>query len=259
MKRIFAQGDYGKFGIKLGRIGYCPAVEDGLVMDTVLSGGELTFGSKWKAIVTAGRVGGGDEPEYAGTTNWRSNDADNNHTDVISANIQYNADGHGLYGGASYYYAEDDDFRNGNIHSTNVNNIYVPYKNGKATNKANIWGVNLGYRMSDMLNLYGSYAQNTKADYEDKAWAADLRFGKYGDYANQGDWAVWGGYAKFAGNVGIGSNQTDDVQTGTKGWHVGAAYAPFKNVGVMARYSDGKYITGGDKYRKIFARAEFFF
>lgn len=278
LKRIFAEGNYSKFGIKLGRIGFCPAVEDGIVFDTVISGGELSFGSKWKIIATAGRIGGGDEPEYAGTLrsynedagtyspNYRNGGSSDDPTEAYGINFQYNVGGTGLYGGASYYYAKDDNFKTGIDRATNIKNsngqahiVHTPYKDGKATDKASVWAVNLGYRISDMVNLYGSYGQNTKADYEDKAWAADIRFGRYGDYAEQGDWAVWGGYAKFAQNVAIASNQGDDVQTGTKGWHVGAAYAPFKNVGVMARYSDGKYITGGDKYRKVFGRLEFFF
>jgi hypothetical protein len=32
---------------------------------------------------------------------------------------------------------------------------------------------------------------------------------------------------------------------GTKGWFVGGAYAPIDNVGLMAKYFNGKYITGG--------------
>lgn len=259
LKRIFAQGDYGKFGLKVGRIGFCPAIEDGLVFDNVVTGAELSFGSKWKGIVTVGRAYGGDEPEYTRMKDYNSRSYARNHTslpagessdptDVIALNIQYNPGDTGLYGGASYYYAKDDDFK-----------YYTKAGQFGNEDKANIWAVALGYKFSDMLDLHGSYANNSKADYQDYGWAADLRFGRYGDYANQGDWAVWGGYARFGDGVGIGSNQGDDVQTGAKGWHVGAAYAPFKNVGLLARYSDGKWIDNGDKYKKIFGRVELFF
>ncbi len=114
LKRIYAQGDYNKFGIKLGRFGFCPAIEDGLVFDTVASGAELSFGSKWKGIITVGRIGGGDEPEYVAQSRFNNRNRDggtgDDPTDVIGLNIQYNPGDTGLYGGASYYFAKDDDF-----------------------------------------------------------------------------------------------------------------------------------------------------
>ena len=152
-----------------------------------------------------------------------------------------------MFGGGSWYYAKNDDFKN---------NFYS--KEG-TTDKANVWAANLGYRFSDMLSISGAYARNGKADKEKDGWDALLRYGNYGDYSERGDWAVWAGYSKFGYNVAIASDQTDDIQTGTKGWHVGAAYAPFKNTGLLVRYADGKYITGGDKFRQIWGRAEWFF
>ena len=389
LKRVYAEGNYDKFNVKLGRFGFCPAVEDGMVVDTVVSGGQLTFGDKWKFTITAGRVGAdSDEAHYYGgastnaTTTYLNqiaadelhnsaygalasniltasgldstvadqyaanngfagvasslvstpytngyyvsaydiygfpvygarstltgadqatlgkygkaydtlynagfnnayvasvlagndyntavaqgiiganahvatfNDsinsyaADTHPTDILGLNISYDSGDKGLYGLASYYWAKDKDFQN-----------YF-YSNSGDDDKANVWAINLGYRFADNLRLWGGYAQNTKADNEKSAWQAEIRYGTYGDYAEKGDWAIWAGYAKFGYNVGIATNQTDDVQTGTKGWHIGAAYAPFKNVGLLFRYSDGKYITSNDKYRKVFARAEWFF
>lgn len=401
LKRIYAQGDYNKFSVKLGRFGFCPDVEDGLVADTVISGGGLSFGSKWKFNVTAGRVGANsDEAHYytgGGTSAvtsyldsvgavvnqaidrttydpisgqisgfnpniksdgrvydangnltytpvrdaatyaaigraWAEYDngtfslpyssasslrtslettykneffselsslegytieegddlsgvsdanieaakaaaldetrsyakdivdgevsaakryasvVQNTHpTDIVALNVQYDQGETGIFGGASWYHAKDDDFKN-----------YF-YSDDADTNKANIWAVNLGYRLSEDFRIWGAYASNTKADREENGWEAQLRYGRYGDYSEAGDWAIWGGYARYGYNVALATDQGDDVQTGTKGWHVGAAYAPFKNVGLLARYSDGKWITSGDKYRKIFGRVEFFF
>ncbi len=247
LKRLYVEGDYSKFNVKLGRFGFCPDIEDGLIADTVTSGVQLTFGSKWKGILTVGRAGGGDEPEYAGQATWNARNRDggttDDPTDVIALNVQYQPGENGLYGGASYYYAKDDDFN--------------AYRAGE--DKASIWAAGLGYKFNDKLDLHGSYARNGKADTQKYGWAADLRYGNYGDYSEKGNWAIWAGYARFGDGVGIVSNQGDDVQTGARGWHVGAAYAPFKNVGLIARYSDGKFIADGTKYKKIFARAEFFF
>ena len=237
LKRIYAQGDYDRFSVKLGRFGlYTP--EEGIVNDSVISGGELTYGTKWKAILTGGRIGGGDEPEYGAE----------NETKFIGLNVQYDDPGDkGLFGGLAYYYAKDHDFAN-----------YFYSDDGDAE-KANVIGANIGYRFNDMFYVKAAAARNSKADNEKDGWDVLLRYGKYGDYAEKGDWAVWAGYSKFGYNVAIATNQSDDIQTGTKGWHIGAAYAPFKNVGILLRYAHGKDITGGDKYKKIFARAEFFF
>jgi hypothetical protein len=264
LKRVYAQGDYDKFGVKVGRFGFCPSVEDGIIADTNVSGIELTFGSKWTATVTAGRAGGGDEPEYASTRignnfnfsrNGNGSRADlttgdigtysDDPTDIVAFNLRYNPGDQGLYGGASYYYAKDKDF---SAYSSKANE-----------DKAGAWAAALGYKFNDMVDLHGSYGRNSKADYQKDAWAVDLRFGNYGDYAERGDWAIWAGYAKFGDGAGFVSNQGDDIATGTKGWHVGAAYAPFKNVGLLVRYADRKNLENSEKTKRIWARAEFFF
>jgi hypothetical protein len=397
LKRAYAEGNYDNFTVRLGRFGYCPDVEEGLVMDSVISGGQVVFGDKWKFTLTAGRIGAdSDEAHYfnrvestvnpwTGNVNvdsvpiltaWSWNAADrlydstglmgtgyldgvaatdaawngtqwvatatskvpnfetyyidaadnvtpalsydardtltgndlvvlgkmgkavdtlydagynygvleayaagnpalahlqgifrgtqnvdnntdsirdfvvNSHpTDVIGLNISYDNGGErGLYGVASYYHAKDADFQN-----------YFYSKNGD-TDKASVFGLSLGYRFNDKFNLFGGFARNGKADTEKSAWQVEARYGNYfGGYGEKGSWGIWAGYAKFGYNVAIGSSQGDDVQTGAKGWHIGAAYAPFKNVGLLLRYSDGKYITSGDKYRKFFARAEWNF
>ena len=55
----------------------------------------------------------------------------------------------------------------------------------------------------------------------------------------------------------------DDALRGTKGWAIGAKYAPFKNVGLIAKYFNGKTINDhgleGEKVQKLFGRVEFFF
>lgn len=241
LKRIFAKGEFDNFTVQLGRFGYCPPIEDGIAVDTVLSGVNLGFGSKWKFDVYAGRVGANsDEAHYTGAGTGRP-------TDFVSGHVSYNPGDVGLYGAASYYYAKDDDFKTGF------------YSNGGNEDKAGVWAVGLGYKVNDMFNIHGAYAKNSKADYQNYGWDALAYFGNYNDAAEAGNWAVWGGYSRFGQNVAIASSQGDDVQTGAKGWHVGAAYAPWKHVGVLARYSDGKWLDNGDKYKKIFGRVEFMF
>ena len=46
---------------------------------------------------------------------------------------------------------------------------------------------------------------------------------------------------------------------GTKGWNVGAAYAPMNNIGVLLKYFKGKHISGSGDVERLFARVEVFY
>ena len=240
LERIWAEGDYDKFNVKLGRFEFFTN-EDGLVWDTEISGASLTFGSKWKFTALGGRmasdkVGGGILGEF---------DDDTNKSDVVALNVQYEAE-EGFFGGAGWYYVEDDDFKT------------INYSKNGDNDKANIWSANLGYAFNDRFNISGAYARNTKADTEKYSWQAQLEFGSYDDNPEKGDWNVFTGYRRYATNVSFAPT-AEDVLEGTKGWFIGASYAPFKNVGVIAKYFNGKYITGGGKADNIWGRVEFFF
>lgn len=240
LKRVWAEGDYDKFNVKLGKMELFTN-EDGLIWDTEFSGAQLTFGSKFKFTALGGRVatdgvGGGVKGGF---------DAEDDNSDVAGVNVQYDAE-EGLFGGAGWYRVKDDDFKT------------VNYSNNGDTNKANIWSANLGYGFGNDLTVFGSYAQNTKADTEKYSWQAVVNYGTYDDNPEKGDWSIFTGYRRYGTNVSF-SGTDDDVLHGAKGWFVGAMYAPFKNVGVGARYFKGKYITDGGDAEKIWARAEFFF
>ena len=257
LKRAWAQGEWDKFSIKLGRFEFNPP-ESGLAFDTVISGGELTFGTKWIGRITAGRINAVNDANEASYLTTPINDGNfstaflpeygDAKSSVVALNIQYYDPGvKSFFGGLGYYHAKNNDFAN-----------YF-YSNDGDTTKADIIAGNIGYRFNNLLSIRGGYARNAKADNEKDAWKVLLRYGNYADASEKGQWAVWAGYSKFGSNVAIASDQTDDIRTGSKGWHIGASYAPFKNIGLIARYADGKYMLTNEKYRKFFGRVEFFF
>ena len=238
--RGWAEGDYDNFNIKIGRQEFYTN-ESGLLWDTEFSGAALTFGNKLKATLMAGRVA----EDAVGGGVFGAHVTEDDPSSMQGINLQYDTE-KGLYGGAGWYRVEDDDFKN------------VLYAKHGREDKANIWSVNAGYKFTDKLALWGAYANNTKADYEDNAWQAELDYGNYGDNPEKGDWGVWAGYRRYGTNVSFAAT-TDDVLLGTKGWFVGAGYAPMKNIGLIARYFNGEYITGGGDAEKLFGRVEFFF
>ena len=295
--RGWAQGDYDKFQIKLGRMEFYPQGEFGLLWDTQLSGAQVTFGSKWKFTLNGGRlqedkVQGGENGLHYDDYYKDLFDIDNDPTTIVGVRVDYNQGTKGLFGGAGYYALKDDDLAwtrrkfydelaagdyddaSGNIDTSKMK------KNMDRFNKASIWTVNLGYKFTDKFMLRGAYARNTKADWEKDSWQVELRYGNYGNSVSRtgdwrdrslkvakGQWAVWAGYRKFGTNTTFQGTMNDDVLQGTKGVALGAAWAPFDNIGIIAKYFTGKYITdsggyfnhGAGKARKLFGRVEFFF
>ena len=238
--RGWAEGDYDKFNVKVGKMELFTN-ENGLVWDTEFSGAQLTFGSKTKISLLAGRVA----PDGVGGGAFGEFETEDDPSSMQGVNIQYETD-KGLYGGAAWYRLEDDDF------------LSEDYAKGGNEDKANIWSVNAGYSFTDKLGLWGSYAKNTKADYEKYGWQAQVDYGNYDDNPEKGDWGVWAGYRRYGTNVSFAATD-DDVMHGTKGWFVGAGFSPMKNIGLIAKYFNGEYITGGGDAEKLFGRVEFFF
>lgn len=244
LNNMWAAGDFGNFALGFGRLPFYTN-EEGLVFDTDFSGAILLFGNEFYVALGGGRI---YEDTFGGGIYGESDSEDFN-TDILGVNVQYDPDSaRGLYGGAGFYYIKDKDFMTEN------------YSNSGTTDKAQVWSVNASYGFTDKLTLFGSFAQNTKADHEKSSWQAELEYGNYdGDYGTEkGDWSVFAGYRKLGTNVSFVPSD-DDVMRGMRGWFVGANYAPFKNIGLTARYFKGKYITGKGDAQKIFGEVDFFF
>ena len=251
--RAWAEGDYNNFNVKVGRFEFNPEGEFGLMWDTEVSGALVTVGNQLKFSALGGRlkndiVGGGTLGE-----SLTEEDA----STIVGVRLDYDTGERGLFAGAGWYNIKDDDL------AWSYNYMLKKNANRRHYNKANIWTVNLGYKFSDLLTLKGAYAQNTKADFENKSWHAELDYGNYDDASEKGQWSVYAGYRKYGTNVSFAPTE-DDALRGTRGFVVGASWAPFKNIGVLVKYFNGKYNadsvnTGRGKASKIFGRVEFFF
>ena len=252
LMRAFAEGDYGKFNIKLGRQAFYTN-EHGLVHDTEFTGANLQFGSKFKVNLLGGRLQS-DKFGVGRTTLTGDYLSGNDTYDVYGVNAQYDSN-HWMLG-AGYYYMKSDNFAYG--FSDDVA-YHTGYSKKLDEDKASIWSVNAGYKFSDKAQLWGAYAVNSKADDLDKSWQAEFDYGNYDDAAKKGNWSVYAAYRKYSDNVSL-TPTGDGVARGVKGWEFGANYAIMKNVGLRAIYADGKVIDTTPKvdYRKIFGRVEFF-
>ena len=288
--RGWAQGDYDNFQIKVGRQPLYTN-EDGIIWDTEYTGGEITFGklaNGLRATIYGGRlkankVGGsirnsgswnGRQDGVSAHERWAAasgafgNDSEsqvgerNDPTSFVAVNVQYDPGAKGLFGGLGYYYLKDDDFKyfNSLIDGERYPNYFYS-KDGK-TDKAQIWSANIGWRLGK-AQVWGAYAKNAKADYENKSWQALVRYGDLYGGGNQsthkGQWAVWAGYKYLGSNASFNAIQWDDAYAGTKGFVAGASWAPMDRIVLIGKYFKGKYIEGPGDAERLFGRVEFFF
>ena len=256
LKRVWAQGDYNNFQVKLGK--FASTINNTLVFDNPYSGAAVTFGKDLKATLEAGRVGTGELSDTLRDKGSRGSWAEK----VLGA-------GYGISKAASYQ------------------GIGLAYDNGsKLTGRAGyqhfdwnyddvdnddvgIWSVGANYRFDKNVAFDASYAKSNRSltdydsdlkgdDGQDKSYAFELNY-KGAQKQNVGTWGMWVAY-RYLGALTSVKPTYDGIHEGYKGWEVGANYTPFKNVVGTLRYGDTKNLYNNDLKDKIFfGRVEVFF
>ena len=238
LKRVWAQGNYGNFQVKLGKFAQ---IDNDSIFDTSFSGAEVQFGNKVTFTAGAGR---------------QNMDKDSDFTQKFTvgnektANYQYAGLGYAdgkFVGGVDYHHLNADSFQ------------YAKEDGTKQANEdnANIWLAKAAYRFDKTNALNGFYANNTSADELDKAWSAQYSY-KGAEAQNKGTWGAWAAYRYLGQNTDLFST-FDVILAGQKGWEVGANYAPFKNIVATLRYGNGKDLATDNDIENLFGRVEVFF
>ena len=240
LKRVWAQGDYNNFQVKLGKFG--STINNTLVFDNPYSGAAVTFGKDLKATLEAGRVGSGELSDTLG-------DAIDKTASYQGVGLAYD-NGSKLTGRAGYQHFD-----------WNVDNV--------DNDDAGIWSVGANYRFDKNVAFDASYAKSNRSltdydstlkedDGQDKSYAFELDY-KGAQKQNAGTWGMWVAY-RYLGALTSVKPTYDGIHEGYKGWEVGANYTPFKNVVGTLRYGDTKKLYDNDVKDKIFfGRVEVFF
>ena len=241
IERIWAQGDYKHFQILLGKLPYLSNIDSGMVFDDNVSGGQITFGNKVKATLTAGRSARYD-------------------TVGISPNVRaVDPVRTGSYQAVEIYNDRADKFTWGvGFHRwANKTALY----DTAGTSAINIWEAGLGYQFDKNFSIHGAYAWTTNpvgeperaadpaagqdaepaqsATPESKrAWSVELDYKK----ANPADKGSWGAFVAYRqlGNYAVISPTYDAMGPGNKGVELGVDYVFAKNVMGTVKYFMGK-------------------
>ena len=234
LKYAWAQGDYGDFQIKLGKMELLTAEAyakpGALIFDHHFSGAEVSFGKDLRVKLQAGRI---SDEELTDPANYQA------------AELMYNGR---LTAGVGYY----------RLSSKN----YIGYTGGKE--RIGIWGVNAGYSFDKNNFLSAAYARNNSLAM-DKKYKKSYQISYDYKGAKPDDRGSWGAYVsyRYIAGAALGAT-TDGAMEFTKGVEIGTDYTLFPNVVLSAKYFRGKDLNpivtnGQDKVSKLFGRVEFFF
>ena len=210
MQRLYVHHDFGdKVGVNVGKYAEFFG-QTGMFFDSDVKGAEMTYTANDAFSLTAG---------YGRFTDW-----DNKWNSDVKDNAEY---GYAQINGAAGRFAYTLDYIKGNDES-----------------KVEVYGGGLTIGLTDKLDVFGDYFQNTDAKGNPDAWTAGLGFG-YQDDARVGSFrvsvarvdaeknAVLGGYTY---DVSALDALKDSNVTGVKFWNAAADVTVAKNVRLHGEY-----------------------
>ena len=154
VERMWAEGNYGNLNIKLGKVPYTSNIDEGMMYDDNVAGGQITFGNKVKATLTAGRAKRFDGELGVDPDEARLTQGDTGSYQAIEI---YNDRNDKITWGVAYHRWANKD---------------VLWEDTDAE-KLNIYEVALGYKFSKSLRLHGAYSWTNDPsfdhDFADKA------------------------------------------------------------------------------------------
>jgi hypothetical protein len=234
MDRIWAQGDYKNFQVKLGRF---ESYDSDNVFDTEHTGAEVSFGKDVKATIGYARVNKENFNRFTGGA-WVTSRVHANH----------------LYAGVDY--AKDKLNVGVSFHNVKLHDAPA----GTTPDSTNVYVLKAGYQFLPTLNANAWYAkgsENFSGLDQTKAAALEVNY-KGAEAENKGSFGAWVAYRHLGRDADL-LHAYDALRLGQKGFEIGANYTLFKNVVLTGRYGWGKTIEGGDKVSNAFGRVEFLF
>ena len=253
--RMWVQGDYKNFQVMLGKLPYVTFIDNGMIYDERVSGGQVTFGSKIKATLTGGRAKILDPEKYG-----------------------FNSGPTASYAGIEIYNDREDKFTWGIGYHRVANEEFFKRAQGRnesGSSAANIWDVGLGWKFDSNFALHGAYAWNSSMDSDvtiapgagengnkaRDAWYVQLDY-KGADPSDKGSWGAYAAYRQLGLGVAIAPTY-DAMKANEQGVELGLSFVPMKNFQANFQYFMGKNIIvadgADDKASRFFTELNFYF
>ncbi|MCR5446155.1 MAG: putative porin, partial [Schwartzia sp.] len=239
VERVWVAGQYGNTEINLGKLPMYSMVDDGMIFDDNIAGGQVVFGKDIKVALSVGRA---------------RNTDDNFTASYQSVEVYNDRDAKFTYGVGFHHFVNKAVFKALNL-------------GGEKNEALNIWDLGLGYKFTDNFGLKGAYAWNTAASNDEagigaknakRAWTVELDY-KGADPEDKGSFGIFAAYRKL-GAAAVWAPTYDAIAAGQKGWEFGADYTFDKNIVGTVKYFTGKNMNADDtKARTIFTELNFFF
>lgn len=230
--RLWAQGNYDNFTVKIGKLPHVLNSTHGLIYDNGLSGIEATFGKDVKLQLAAGRT----------DTTKDGNDAA---SDYYSAEVTY---ANGKFDGGVAYANFGGIKNNANIENN--------------ADKMGVFGVGAKYKFDTKWAVQADYAKASNMELSDNkdSYNYQLTYGTF-KKATPGTFEVYAAYRKQNTDVMNAATTYDTVDGAIKGWVFGAQVGLAKNIYTKAEYFMGKDYTKdtNDKKNLFYGKVEFIF
>ncbi|SFT83746.1 S-layer homology domain-containing protein [Selenomonas sp. GACV-9] len=224
LKRVWAQGDYDNFQVKLGKFS---SLDDDTVVDRVHTGAEVSFGKEIKGTIGYARLN-----KDNANLGWFTDSAANH-----------------FYVGAAY--AKDKLNLGLSYHDLTGDVV------GAADKKMKLVVAKAGYQFLPTVGVSAFYSKNTEDAAQDQAAGIEVDY-KGAQAENKGSWGAWLAYRHIGENAIVNSTW-DVVKPDEKGFEIGANYTLLKNVVLTGRYGIGKTLTSDHRMHTAFGRVEFLF
>ena len=235
-KRMWIQGDYKNFQIRMGRLPQWSNVDDGMIYDDNLDAIQATYGSKIKATVTAGK-----STRFDGIIDQEA--ADPISGKYVGVEV-YNDRADKFTWGLGFHYWKDD----------KTNTMYEEC----GTSSISIYEFGLGYKFDKNWALNGAYAFTNSPDAEHepgklpekcsndskKAYSIELDYKKARPTVKD-SYGLFVAYRQL-GHYAVVAPTYDAIAHGERGFEIGGSYVVAKNMVATVRYFFGKKMHDED-------------
>ena len=245
--RMWAEGEYGKFTVKLGKLQYDSNFDGGMMWDGRISGIQAVYnGGAVNVAVSGGRFA-----------------IDTFDEDFKKDNATTNYMGIEVFGDQEKRFTWGVAYHQVRMKGTYENDAGDKYQ----IDDMKVLEAGVGYGITDKLALSAAYAKNVGdknldkfgADKDKDAYSFELKY-RGAERAKAGSYGVWAAYRKL-GALAVIAPTYDGAQRGAKGFEIGAEVTLAKNIVGNLIYFDGKANDRTDnvKLKRVFGTVEFFF